>query len=363
MGTNPRAFSLALKLQELGASPIEVAEVLEMVGDNLSEERVYEVLKRIDPDLAERFRREMSLYVWRSDIRREPFKRERIVKSLVKETGISKSVAEKVAREVEDKVRQTNLTFITSSLIRELALIKLLEYGFEEAYRRYTRLGVPVYDLNVIVSKGTAGLYERLSGRILQQYAILYLFPKPLVEALFEGFVEVGGLTNPFVPYAQTYYTKISGIDRWFEGLTKYLLNREFVDVPSIYVPPFLEEEHLRVIKSIKRVSNAILWSTEDIEGVIKSEDPVYSFGTVPERKVLDLISINLEKTFLSTPEYVQRLEEISEALSVYQERKKEYVKAGNLYIKFYGGSVIPEKDKEKILDLFSDFSMVSSDL
>ncbi len=357
MSLSPKLLSLVTKLSELGASSIEITELLEQVGEDAGEEEVYEALKRINPELAEEFRKEMNLIIWRSDLRREPFRRDRIVKSLVRETGISKSLAEKIAREVEERLRTSELTFITSSLVRELALIRLVEYGLEDAYKRYLRLGVPVYDLLVMVKKGKNDLAKRLAGRLLLQYSILFLLPKTLAEGLFDGFLEIRGIYNPFVPFAATYYTRISDVDRWFEGLARYLYEPSYVDVPSIYVPSFLEEPHIEVLKHLAKPLGAILWSNEEIEGVLRSEDPVYSFGTAPERRILDYVVVDVEKLSIMTPRYLERLEEVAKALETYQERKREFVKASNLYVKLKGIENVPEK--EKIPDLFSPFRIL----
>ncbi|NPA87061.1 MAG: hypothetical protein GXO00_03570 [Candidatus Diapherotrites archaeon] len=357
MGINPKMLTVFSKLSELGATPVEIAYLLEQLPPEATEEDIYELLKKINPELAEEFRREMSLVVWRTDLRREPFRRDRIVKSLTKETGISKSLAEKIAREVEEKIRETELGLITSSLVRELALIRLIEYGMEDAYKRYLRLGVPVHDLLVMVKKGSKDLVKRVAGRIFLQYSVMFLLPKPVAEALFDGFVDIGGLYNPFVPFAQTYYTRVSEPERWFEGLTRYLMESPFVDRPSIYVPPFLEEAHLSVLKSLSRAAGAILWSTENLEGVIRSDVPVYSFGRVPERRVLDLVTVNVEKIVLHSSNYLHRLEEIAGGLEEYQEKKKDFVKAGNLYVRLEGLERVEERDR--VLDVFSDFRIL----
>ncbi len=352
---NQRALIIGSKLLELGATPVEVAEVLERVGEEVDEERVYTVLKQVDPELAEMFRREMNLFVWRTDLRKEPFRRSRIVKSLVKETGIPKSLAEKIAKEVERKIRESNLTFITSSLVRELALIKLIEYGKEDAYRKYARLGIPLYDLSVMVKRG-GSLRDKVAGRIFVQYAVLYLFPRPLVDGLFEGYVEVGGVFNPFVPYANTYYTKVTDVERWWSGLLNYLVERPFVEGPSIYVPPFLEEEDLKFLERIKKATGAILWSTDDVPGTVKSEVPVFSFGRVPDRRVLDLITVDIEKVFLLNKDPWSVLNSLSEAIEEYGKRKRSLVKGGSIYVKFLN---VERADRDRLMDVFSSFRVL----
>ena len=341
-------MSVISKLLELGASTVEIAEIIDETKGDLGEEKVYDALKRINPELAESFRREMSLFVWRTDLRREPFTRTRIIKSLIKETGVSKALAEKIAREVEERIRSSNLSFITSSLIRELVLIKLIEYGMEDAYRKYARLGIPIYDLSILSKK--EDVERNVAQRILLQYSILYLLPRELVEALFEGVVRIGGISNPFVPYAVSYYTRASE-ERWLNGLMDYITKREFVDVPSIYVPPFAQEGPLMdVLQAIKKSTGAILWSEDEIEGVEQSPEPLYSFGSVPDRKVLDYIEIDAEKASIvyPSPQISKKMEEISEAIFTYQERRRKFIRGGNIYVKLLG----PDKFREYFSNL-----------
>ena len=49
----------------------------------------------------------------------EKFDREKIVKSLVKETGLDRRVAEEIALEVEETIRRSKIKFISAPLIRD----------------------------------------------------------------------------------------------------------------------------------------------------------------------------------------------------------------------------------------------------
>ncbi len=324
---------LIYRLTELGLSPLEVVEVLEELGEEWTEDDVYNVLKHVNREAAEEFRKGMRLSVWRSDLRKEGFNRKRIVDSLVRETNIPRSVAEKIAKEVEDRIRSSNFTFLTSSLIREMVLIKLLEYGKEDAYRRYARLGIPVYDLSTMEGNPR----DEIVKRILTQYSIVYILPDTLRNALFEGYTDIGGIANPFVHYGLAYHSRVSQKERWLTGLFQYLGERNFVSEPSIYIPPFEGIEEM--VEPLKRGYKAILWSDENIEGVIRSEDPVFSFGRVPERKVLDVVYIDIEKMRLNLGDAKMEhyMDDILNGLEEYQERRRKLVKGGNIYIKLNG--------------------------
>jgi len=76
-----------------------------------------------------------------------------IYQSLLKETKISKIDAKKITEQVVRFLVTTNLKLITAPLIREIVNVHLLQNGFEQERLQYTRVGLPVYDLNRIFNK------------------------------------------------------------------------------------------------------------------------------------------------------------------------------------------------------------------
>ncbi|MFX0142436.1 MAG: hypothetical protein ACFE9C_00030 [Candidatus Hodarchaeota archaeon] len=76
-----------------------------------------------------------------------------IYQSLLKETNISKLNAKKITEQVVRFLATSNLNLITASLIREVVNVHLLKNGFEKERLRYTRIGLPIYDLNRIFNE------------------------------------------------------------------------------------------------------------------------------------------------------------------------------------------------------------------
>ncbi|MFX1388657.1 MAG: hypothetical protein ACFE9Z_01170 [Promethearchaeota archaeon] len=76
-----------------------------------------------------------------------------IYQSLLKETNISKINAKKITEEVLRFLVSANLNLITAPLIREVVNVHLLKNGFEKERLQYTRIGLPVYDLNNIFTE------------------------------------------------------------------------------------------------------------------------------------------------------------------------------------------------------------------
>ncbi|RPI40559.1 MAG: anaerobic ribonucleoside-triphosphate reductase [Methanoregulaceae archaeon] len=91
--------------------------------------------------------------------------RQRIVRQLVKETklvetfygyeGASEELAQDIALEVENRIKNMELKSLSGPLIREIVNITLLERGMVQYRNVSTRVGTPVYDAHLIdVGKG-----------------------------------------------------------------------------------------------------------------------------------------------------------------------------------------------------------------
>lgn len=91
------------------------------------------------------------LFLRTSDETLTHWNRDRIVQALVRETGLDREKAGRIASEVEGQVRAAAVETLTASLVRELVGAKLIEHGLEEYWQRHTRLGVPLYDAERII--------------------------------------------------------------------------------------------------------------------------------------------------------------------------------------------------------------------
>ncbi len=142
----------------------------------------------------------------------ESFDRNKIVKSLIKETGIPKDIAEEIALDVENTIRKLKLKFISAPLIREIVNVKLLERGLEDARRDYTRLGLPVYDTTQIIEKGIREnanlqhnpetIHKHVADWVMKEYALLKALPLHLADAHMRGEIHIHDLeyfvTRPY---------------------------------------------------------------------------------------------------------------------------------------------------------------------
>ncbi len=142
----------------------------------------------------------------------ERFDREKIVRSLIKETGLDRKTAEEIALEVEETVRRSRIRFISAPLIREIVNVKLLERGLERERANYTRLGLPVYDVTQIIEKGVREnanlqhnpetIHKLVADWVMKEYALLKVLPLHLADAHMRGEIHIHDLeyfaTRPY---------------------------------------------------------------------------------------------------------------------------------------------------------------------
>jgi anaerobic ribonucleoside-triphosphate reductase len=82
----------------------------------------------------------------------ELFDPKRIEKSLIKETELTPEQANEVAIELTRRVISYKIEILTSPEIREMICSILLEKNYDKARFNYTRLGLPFYDFNELIS-------------------------------------------------------------------------------------------------------------------------------------------------------------------------------------------------------------------
>ncbi|MCX6749066.1 MAG: anaerobic ribonucleoside-triphosphate reductase [Candidatus Pacearchaeota archaeon] len=171
---------------------------------------IFALLYKYDWAAAKRFRTD-EIYIRTSGEKFEVFDRTKISRSLIKETGISEEQADGIAMDVEKFIKNFNLTYLSSPLIREIVNVKLLEYGLEDARKNYSRIGLPLYDIQQMITSSKSTDIKRenanlqhtpetinwvISGETLEQYAMLKLFPQRLMDPHISGDYHVHILSN-----------------------------------------------------------------------------------------------------------------------------------------------------------------------
>jgi len=137
--------------------------------------------------------------------------KDKIEKSLLKETSISKELAKKIAEESYNELVKINVVK-TTNLVREVVCIKLLEHGLKKENREYSRLGMPVYDIkrtifvrdkeNANTNYNLDTIHKKLADSVAGQYALFYLLPTDVSKAHMNGEIHIHDLdffaTRPF---------------------------------------------------------------------------------------------------------------------------------------------------------------------
>lgn len=154
------------------------------------------------------------------------WQREKIVAALIRETGLDLETANIIGFEVEEQIKHLNLRNITSPLIRELVDVKLLEHGLEEARRRHTRLGAPLYDVkqiilnqnkeNANVPHGPEATNLTLAESIKKEFALLHVFTQDIADAHMRGDIhlhDLGFIDRPYCSGQSVEYVKKFGLD------------------------------------------------------------------------------------------------------------------------------------------------------
>ena len=151
--------------------------------------------------------------------------RRRITDALVRETGLPRGTAERIAVQVERQIIHSKVQTVTAGLVRELVNAKLVELGFEEERRLHARLGVPLYDAERILARPGWG-QERapatpassnaaLADAIGRQFALARVFPETVNEAHLEGEIHIhdlGQITRPYALLLTPEYLKKFGL-------------------------------------------------------------------------------------------------------------------------------------------------------
>ena len=143
-----------------------------------------------------------KMYVRTSHESIEEFNSHKIIQSLVREGSLPLELAQKITEEVENRIYKYQTTYLTGSLIREMVNSVLLEHGHEEYRNKLARLGLPVFDVQEMISNldnvdnGAEGLLFNTGQRVFAEHLLTNLLPKDVADAHLSGDLHI---TNPGV--------------------------------------------------------------------------------------------------------------------------------------------------------------------
>ena len=167
--------------------------------------------KLLEKKPEEREATDYALFVRTSDDDFISWDRSKIVDALLNETNIDRDTAEKIARETEETILNSNVELLSSALIREIVNMKLIEHGLEHARLRHMRLGVPLYDAEKIIlyaNRENANIPHNpeatnmtLAETIKKQYMLSQVFSREVADAHIRGDIHLHDLGFGDRPY------------------------------------------------------------------------------------------------------------------------------------------------------------------
>ena len=134
-----------------------------------------------------------KMYVRTSHESIEEFNSHKIIQSLVREGSLPLELAQKITEEVENRIYKYQTTYLTGSLIREMVNSVLLEHGHEEYRNKLARLGLPVFDVQEMISNldnvdnGAEGLLFNTGQRVFAEHLLTNILPKDVADSHLSG--------------------------------------------------------------------------------------------------------------------------------------------------------------------------------
>ena len=143
-----------------------------------------------------------KMYVRTSHESIEEFNSHKIIQSLVREGSLPLELAQKITEEVENRIYKYQTTYLTGALIREMVNSVLLEHGHEEYRNKLARLGLPVYDVQEMISNldnidnGAEGLLFNTGQKVFAEHLLTNTLPKDVADSHLSGDLHI---SNPGV--------------------------------------------------------------------------------------------------------------------------------------------------------------------
>lgn len=169
---------------------------------------------------------DLNLFVRTSEETISEWDKSKIADALMRETLIDFDSAQEISREVEQMLWRSGTKMVTAPLIRELVNAKLIEKGLEDARKRHTRLGMPLFDVdslilhpnkeNANVPHGPEATNLTLAETIKKEYALLRVFSPDVADAHMNGDIhlhDLGFIDRPYCCGQSLEYIKKFGLD------------------------------------------------------------------------------------------------------------------------------------------------------
>jgi len=142
--------------------------------------------------------------------------RGKVALALQKEAGLQPALADEISSAVEKKIFNSELTHISTSLIRELVDNELFVRGLNKKLATQAVIGMPTYDLETLIfskSKENANINSNnpeainlaIAETTLKQYALQRIFSKEVSESHMKGEIHLHDLGYPTRVYCSSH--------------------------------------------------------------------------------------------------------------------------------------------------------------
>lgn len=152
--------------------------------------------------------------------------RQRIVDALLREAELDDELAAQISREVEKQIMVSGISLLTTSLIREMVNVRLIERGMEKERRLHGRLGFPLYDVRQLIlhqNKQDANIPHSPEGTnllfaegIKKELSLYDVFSTDVGEAHAAGDMHIhalGYIDRPYTCCQSLEYLKVNGLN------------------------------------------------------------------------------------------------------------------------------------------------------
>lgn len=156
---------------------------------------------------------------------RQEYDETKIVEALEKEINLESKIAKEVAHAVTEKLSLSKLTVITTSFIRSMVNMVLLEKGYSKQLKSNSDVTISFYDVKEIIEVANKengntthcpeSINLNIAERVLKEYALNKIFPEDISKSHLEGEIHIhdlGMIDRLYCSGHSVEYVKINGL-------------------------------------------------------------------------------------------------------------------------------------------------------
>lgn len=139
-----------------------------------------------------------------SKLERLEFDEKNIYNALIKEINCSKEIAKEVAKSVTEKLENTKLDVVTTSFIRQLVNMVLLEKGYNKELKSNQEVTIPFYDITELIENANKengntthnpeSINLAIAEKVIKEYALKNIYDEDVAKAHMTGEIHIHDL-------------------------------------------------------------------------------------------------------------------------------------------------------------------------